>query len=151
MNEAEGGSTPLIRSDMVYDFIKQKYPEFTAKIETEGVKYRKVCPEEDDPSSALGRSWKSTYRVQTREEAQIKAAEQGSTIEWLENGDCRIVTKALPAVRTSSNGRKSFFNHIVSAYTGAEDSRNKTKQRVVFANDELLPEDVMMDLVAFME
>lgn len=74
-NDAEGGSTPLIRSDMVYDFLKIKYPDFTAKIEEQGVKYRKVAPEVDDPSSALGRSWKSMYNVQTREEAEVKAAE----------------------------------------------------------------------------
>ena len=63
INDAEGGSTPLIRSDMVYNYINGKYPEFAAKIEQLGVKYRKVAPEVDDPSSALGRSWKSMYNV----------------------------------------------------------------------------------------
>lgn len=63
INDAEGGSTPLIRSDMVYDYLNGKYPEFVTKIEELGVKYRKVAPEVDDPSSALGRSWKSMYNV----------------------------------------------------------------------------------------
>jgi len=63
INDAEGGSTPLIRSDMVYDYLNGKYPEFITKIEELGVKYRKVAPEIDDPSSALGRSWKSMYNV----------------------------------------------------------------------------------------
>ncbi len=44
INDAEGGSTPLIRSDMVYDYLNGKYPEFIAKIESLGVKYRKVAP-----------------------------------------------------------------------------------------------------------
>jgi len=52
---------------MVYDYLKAKYPEFTAKVEELGVKYIKVAPEEDDASSALGRSWKSMYHVQTKE------------------------------------------------------------------------------------
>ena len=63
INDAEGGSTPLIRSDMVYNFLKEKYPEFIEKIEKEGVKYSKVAPEVDDPSSALGRSWRSMFNV----------------------------------------------------------------------------------------
>jgi hypothetical protein len=28
VNDAEGGSTPLIRSDFVFDFLKEKYPSF---------------------------------------------------------------------------------------------------------------------------
>ena len=110
VNDAEGGSTPLIRSDMVYDYMNGKYPEFTAKIEELGVKYRKVAPEVDDPSSALGRSWKSMYNCSTKEEAEAEAAKQGSTLEWQENGDCRVVSSILPAVRVSSNGNKTFFN-----------------------------------------
>ena len=62
-NLADGGSTPIIRSDMVYDWLAANHPEFTAKIEEQGIKYRKVAPEEDDPSSALGRSWKSSFNV----------------------------------------------------------------------------------------
>jgi hypothetical protein len=66
INDAAGGSTPLLRSDFVYDYLLANYPEFTEKIEKLGVKYIKVAPEEDDPSSALGRSWKSMYNVKTR-------------------------------------------------------------------------------------
>jgi len=92
INDAEGGSTPLIRSDMVYDYLISKYPDFVTKIEALGVKYRKVAPEENDPSSALGRSWKASFGATTREEAEAEMAKQGSTAEWLENGDCRIVS-----------------------------------------------------------
>jgi len=56
------------------------------------VKYVKVAPEEDDPTSALGRSWKSMYNVQTKEKAEEVAASQGSTLEWLEGGNCRIIS-----------------------------------------------------------
>ena len=77
---------------MVYDYLNGKYPEFVTKIEALGVKYRKVAPEENDPSSALGRSWKASFNVTTKEEAEVEAAKQGSTLEWRENGDCRVVS-----------------------------------------------------------
>ena len=109
-NDAEGGSTPLIRSDFVYDYLFSKYPDFVTKIEELGVKYRRVAPEEDDASSALGRSWKSMFHVQTKEAAEAEMAKQSSSFEWLENGDCRVISQKLPAVRVGSNGNKVFFN-----------------------------------------
>jgi hypothetical protein len=77
---------------MVWNFLQDKHPEFSEKVERLGVKYIKVAPEEDDHSSALGRSWKSMYHVQTKERAEEEAKKQGTTLEWLPNGDCRTVS-----------------------------------------------------------
>ena len=150
-DDCEGGSTPLIRSDMIYDYLNGKYPEFVAKIEELGVKYRRVAPEEDDASSALGRSWKSAFQCSTREEAETAAAAQGSTLEWRENGDCRIVSQRLPAVKVGSNGNKVFFNQVIAAYTGWIDSRNTPTEAVVFSDDTPLPGDILTDLAAYMD
>lgn len=150
VNEAEGGSTPLLRSDMVYDYLNGKNPEFMAKIEELGVRYIKVAPEEDDASSALGRSWKSMYGVSTKEEAEAEAGKQGSTLEWLDNGDCRVISATLPAVRVSSNGNKTFFNQIIAAYTGWIDSRNDPKKAVTLGDGTPLPADIFDDLAKYM-
>lgn len=150
-NKATGGATPLIRSDMVYDYLNGKYPDFMKQIEELGVKYHKVAPEEDDPSSALGRSWKSMYGVSTKEDAEKAAGEQGSTIEWQENGDGKVVTAKLPAVRVSSNGSKSFFNQIIAAYTGWIDKRNDPKKAVTFGDGTPLPHEVLDDCAQFMK
>ena len=91
INDAEGGATPLIRSDMVYDHLLQTYPEFTKKLEDLGVKYIRVAPEEDDASSALGRSWKSMFNVTTREQAEQEMTKAGATWEWLPGGDCKVL------------------------------------------------------------
>lgn len=136
---------------MVFDYLNGKYPEFITKIEQLGVKYIKVAPEENDPSSALGRSWKASFNVSTREEAQTEAGKQGSTLEFLENGDCRIISQMLPAVRVSSNGNKTFFNQIIAAYTGWIDSRNDSKKAVVFGDDTPLPGEVLTDLATYMK
>ena len=75
---------------------------------------------------------------------------QNTTWEWLENDECRIISEVLPAVRVSSNGNKSFFNQVIAAYTGWIDKRNNPKLAVVFGDDSLLPDDVLTDLVNFM-
>ena len=149
-NEAVGGSTPILRSDLVYDWLLENHPEFAKNAEEKGVKYVKVAPEEDDPSSALGRSWKSMYGVQTKEEALKAAAEQESTLEFLPGNDCRITSKVLPAVRVASNGNKAFFNQVVAAYTGWIDKRNELKKAVVFGDGTPLDDAVMTELVKFM-
>ena len=141
----------MLRSDMCFDYLNGKYPDFITKIEELGVKYIKVAPEVDDPSSALGRSWKSMYGVSTKEEAEAAAAKQGSTLEWQDNGDCRVISAKLPAVRVSTNGNKAFFNQIIAAYTGWIDSRNDPKKAVVFSDGTPLPSDVLDDLAAYMK
>jgi hypothetical protein len=50
------------------------------------------------------------FHKSTKAEAEVEMAKQGSTWEWLENGDCRIISTILPAIRVSSNGHKTFFN-----------------------------------------
>jgi len=41
--------------------MKENHKDILYKFETLGVKYIKIVPEEDDASSALGRSWKSMF------------------------------------------------------------------------------------------
>ena len=40
---------------------------------------------------------------------------------------------------------------MIAAYTGWIDKRNDPKKAVVFGDDSLLPDDILMDLAAFMK
>lgn len=75
---------------------------------------------------------------------------QDYTFEWLENNDCSVVSKTLPAIKVSSNGNKAFFNQVIAAYTGWNDKRNVGKNAVVFGDGSALPDDVITDLAQFM-
>jgi hypothetical protein len=150
VNAAEGGSTPLIRSDFVFNWLQDKYPEFAKQAEELGVRYVRTVPEVDDPSSAQGRSWKSMFHVETREAAEAEMQKQGFTWEWLEDGNCRVSSKTLPAVRAGSNGRKAFFNQVIAAYTGWVDSRNAYGKAVVFGDGTPLPKEIIEDLAQWM-
>ncbi|KAL4576796.1 hypothetical protein LXL04_012896 [Taraxacum kok-saghyz] len=52
-----GGETPIVLSHVVYDKMKQKYPEFVDRLEQQGLIYTRVLGEDDDPSSPIGRGW----------------------------------------------------------------------------------------------
>ncbi len=107
------------------------------KLEHVGVKYQRFLSEEDDPSSPIGRGWKSTFLTQKREEAEAKQTKQGGTFEWQADSVMKIVSAGLPAVRTDDRtGKKTFFNSVIAAYTGWKDSRNVPEKAVVFGTAE---------------
>ena len=146
----KGGETPIIRSDQVAEFFFQTYPEFAAEVEEKGVKYIRVMPKEDDNSSAIGRSWKSTFQCTTKEEAETAMKKIGTTWEWLENGDLRTISAAVPAIRTDRrSGRKMFFNSMVAAYTGWIDSRNDPTKSIVLGDDTAVNGEALLKVAEF--
>ena len=88
-------------------------------------------PEEDDPSSAIGRSWKSTFLTDSKTVAEEKMRQLGTTWTWLEDGNLRTETATVPAIRVEPRSqRKTFFNSMVAAYTGWIDERNDPTKSV---------------------
>jgi len=131
----EGGATPIIHSAEVANFFERKFPEFARRVEQLGVRYIRVTPEVTDPTSAQGRSWKETYNVSSREEAEAVMKKQGTSWEWLPNGDCRTETTVLPALRVDPRtGKRVFFNSMIAAFTGWNDARNVGENAVVLGD-----------------
>jgi len=147
-----GGATSILHSAEICEEFFNIDPEFAAKVESQGVRYVRVMPEVTDTTSAIGRSWKETFQVATREEAESAMRDAGMEWEWLENGDVRTYTNVLPAVRfDEETGRKVFFNSLAAVYTGWNDSRNKGETAVLMANGEYLDAEVMARLVKKMD
>ena len=53
------GETPILDSNLVYNFLHNKYPTIEKKFADLGVRYRRILPPEDDKTSPIGRSWKN--------------------------------------------------------------------------------------------
>lgn len=148
---AEGGETPIILSNQVYELARQRHPGFIQRVEDLGVRYIRIMPPEDDPSSAIGRSWKSTYQASTRDEAERRMREQQTSWNWRDNGDLETITTALPAIRTEPRtGKKTFFNSMVAAYTGWVDSRNDPRKAVQLGDGSPVDHQAMMDIAEIM-
>lgn len=144
-----GGETPILVSSELYRRLHAEFPEVILEIEQLGVKYVRIMPTEDDHTSAIGRGWKSTFLCNTREEAEDALRKLGSTWEWLEGGDLKTVTSTLPAIRTDNfdekrSQEKTFFNSLVAAYTGWNDSRNNGKNAVLLGDDRVMHEEFMI-------
>ena len=147
----KGGETPIVLSSTISDLIEKEFPVLFRKFRDEGVKYIRTMPTEDDASSALGRGWCSTYQTRVKEVAENEMRKDGVEWEWLPNGDLKTISKRLEAVRVV-DGKNVFFNQVVAAYTGWNDSRNVSEDAIVFGKSgDKLPKAEMTKIIEIMD
>ena len=79
-----GGATAIAHSVHTYNLFQSVNPDFAQEIEDNGVKYIRVMPDQDDELSAIGRSWRSTFQTDEKEEAEEKMKQAGMNWTWLE-------------------------------------------------------------------
>lgn len=139
-----GGATPICRSDVLWERLRQRCPAFAVDCEAKGLRYSHVMPAENDAKSGMGRSWQSTLRAATREEAEARLRDLGYSWEWLADGGLRATTPVRPAVRDLGGGRKSFFNQLIAASQGWKDVRNDPSKAVTFGDGSPLDRDAAL-------
>ncbi|HUY36740.1 MAG TPA: TauD/TfdA family dioxygenase [Pirellulales bacterium] len=139
----EGGQTPLCRSDVLWERLAEKAPRFARDCQEQGLRYSNVMPPENDFDSGMGRSWQSTLKAKTRDEAERRLRGLEYTWQWLDDGCLRATTPVLPAVYEISPGRKSFFNQLIAAYRGWKDSRNDPSKSITFGDGAPLDRDAV--------
>lgn len=146
-----GGETPLCRSDILLERLTEECPEFVRACAQYGLEYTNVMPSENDPQSGMGRSWQSTFRAETREQAEARMRELGYSWEWLEDGSLRATTPRLPAIREVAPGTRTFFNQLIAAFQGWKDSRNDPSQAIRHGNGAPLDGDAVLQAAAIAE
>ena len=138
-----GGATPICRSDVLWDKLVEQRPVFAKDCQEKGLRYSNVMPGEADKTSSMGRSWQSTFNADTREDAESRMRSLEYTWEWLPNESLRATAPILPAVRKLGNGRHSFFNQLIAAFSGWKDARNDPGKAITFGDGSPLnPSDV---------
>lgn len=146
-----GGETPIVLSHVVYERMKQRYPDFVERLEEHGLIYTRVLGEDDDPSSPIGRGWKSTFLTKDKSVAEERAAGLGMKLEWMEDG-VKTIMGPIPAIKFDKiRQRKIWFNSMVAAYTGWKDARNDPVKAVTFGDGEPLPADIIFDCLRILE
>ena len=140
-----GGATCVVDSRDLATWVARTYPETSARLD-DGVRYRRVLSEEDDPTSPIGRGWKSTFRAATKAQAERVMRDARMAWEWRDGDDGTTTlwteTDALPAWRHHPRtGALSFCNSIVAAHVGWTDARNPASEpSVVFADGAPVPD-----------
>ena len=148
-----GGETPILQSDVIFEKVNEKYPEFVEKLIDLGVVYTRIIPKEDDPSSPIGRGWVNTFGTSDPEEAASAAAKLNVNLEWLPSGDVKTVSSVLPAVKKvmiGSEEKSVWFNSMIAAYVGWTDKRNDPKKAVKFGDGTFFDSAIMEDILSMM-
>ena len=136
-----GGETPLCRSDVLLDRLRDRSPEFARMCEERGLTYSNVMPATADAASGMGRSWKCTFRADNRPVAEERMRSLGYSWDWLDDGSLRATTPVLPAVKTLPSGRQAFFNQLIAAAGGWKDARNDPSKAITFGDGTPLDAD----------
>ena len=137
------GETPLCRSDVLLRELEAAAPDFVRACERLGVRYSNAMPNEDDPASGQGRSWRSTLGVTSRGDAETRLKELGYDFEWRSDESLQATTPVLPAIRRLKDGRRVFFNQLIAAFRGWQDARNEAKKSIRFGDESEIPADAM--------
>ncbi len=146
------GETPLIDSTLVYQYLHQKYPLIEKKFSKLGVFYKRVLPLNDEPSSPIGRSWKNTYNVKTKEELEEVLKQKNIKFSWLENDNLLTISEKLPAIFFNNETKQYIFNNsIIAAFLGWQDERNNRLESIFYGNGEIIETDVLEDIANFMD
>ena len=106
---AVGGATPICRSDILLEQLKNEIPSFVAACEEKGIRYSQTMPAENDLQSGQGRSWASTLSAANMDEAETKLERLNYQWQWQSDGSLSVTTPILPAVKILQGGRKVFF------------------------------------------
>lgn len=139
----QGGATPICRSDVLFERLTDRCPEFAAACQQRGLSYTNVMPDADDAKSGMGRSWRSTLGVDSKQAAEDRLRELGYTWQWLEDGCLQATTPPLPAVVDVSGGRKVFFNQLIAAFCGWKDERNDPSKAIRHGDGTALDTDAV--------
>lgn len=120
-----GGATPIIKSHLAATFLRERYPAVAERLAAKGVRYIRIMPPVTDPSSALGKSWKHSLRVESEEAAEDALIALGSKWTWLGDGMLRTETKPMPAMLMDERtGREVFFTAAESTFNSIEDEQD---------------------------
>ncbi len=147
----EGGATPLCRSDVLFTRMQKEVPDFAADCINKGLLYSHVMPAADDAASGMGRSWQSTWKATTPEEAEARMTELSYSWEWQDDGCLKVTTPKLQAVRDLGDGRTSFFNQLIAAFKGWKDARNDPSKSITFGDGSPLDPGLMNRVIDMAE
>lgn len=139
-----GGATPICRSDHLVARLEKEMPQFIEACSVKGLRYTHTMPDEDNPESGMGRSWRSTFRADTRANCEENMKRLGYTGVWNADGSLTATTPVLSGVKTLEDGRRVFFNQLIAAYSGFASAGKNADDAIAFGDGEKLPAECVL-------
>jgi Taurine catabolism dioxygenase TauD, TfdA family len=125
----DGGATGLVSSEKVYTELQKRHPDFCRKCEEYGVRYTVYAGPTQDTSKGAGRSWKSFFHVDSKDDCEHKMKAGGWTWEWgvgpskdsqVGPDFLKCTTPVLECVKVApGTTKKCFFNQLIATTANA--------------------------------
>lgn len=153
---SRGGNTPLISSFQVCKFLRKFYPKVTEKLIAKGVKYIRVLPKYTDSNNALGKSWKDTYVVSNKKDAEKKMTKEEISWSWHGDDFLRTVSNKMPTIIQHYSGQEVFFAAAETTFKSGNRKidLNIPSKAICFGDNTELDDDTnsaLLELGKFME
>lgn len=134
--KGDGGQTGICSSAVVLQRLTERFPDFVKECEAKGVKYISTMSDIQDTSKGVGRSWKSYFHVETKDELDKRMKELGYTAEWLPGGLLRATTGRLEAVQVApGTNTKVFCNQMIASMNNAVEFAKAGKNEGLTGDD----------------
>lgn len=147
----EGGETPLLDSRVLVRLIEEHHPKEYAKLKY-GVKYTRRMPNETNFESPIGRSWRSTFDVETEQELEAFLEASNIVYEWHPDASVTITTDLTPAIAAEVRSEQSIFrNAIIAARMGWKDDLNSLEEAVRYHDNTPISDTFMASIVGMIE
>ena len=150
---SEGGETPIVLSDIVYEKVKEELPEFVEELSAKGVRNNRRMPDGvDDLDSEVGRSWQAALMTTSVEEAEQICKRLYEKYEWLEDGSLQTSSKKMDAFRLDPRtNRMTWFNNIVATHYAFQDARNVPEKAITYGDDSTIKRENIERVYAIMK
>lgn len=146
-----GGETPIMDSRVLIQYIKGKYPEEYRKL-CNGIYYNRAMPKVTNPLSPIGRSWKDTFEVDTKEELELFLQKSNMRYKWITNDNIRVQTPLKKAIsKDVRSGLDLFSNAIIAARMGWIDKLNDPSKSIQYSDGTYVDKEFVDDLNDFID
>eukprot|EP01100_Stratorugosa_tubuloviscum_P004222 TRINITY_DN204_c0_g3_i1.p1 TRINITY_DN204_c0_g3~~TRINITY_DN204_c0_g3_i1.p1 ORF type:complete len:328 (+),score=167.72 TRINITY_DN204_c0_g3_i1:59-1042(+) len=153
----QGGETPIMLSNQLYEKIKQINEQFVNKLAEKKVRYIRTIKDRSNCSNAYQRCWQETFQTEDKQIAEQIAKETGGeTIEWSEDNSMRVTTRPLEAFRIDPRTNYyTWFNSVAllhpAAHGGSQKLRGETPWTTVYGDYSIIDDNDILSIVNVMD
>ena len=119
---AQGGATPIIRSCKVADHLTRFHPDVARRVREQKIRYVRKFPPDTDMTSPLGKSWRSTFGVESRKEAEEQMLDKKMEWEWMQDDWLKTIGPPVPMFAVAG-GEEVLFTAAETAFLDVKSGR----------------------------
>ena len=140
----KGGATPLCRSDMLWERLAERCPQFAARLRSEGPQVHERDADRERPDLRHGPQLaEHAARRHAAKRPRRGCAASATRGSGCPTAACGRRRRCCPPCESSPDGRTTFFNQLIAAFQGWKDTRNDPSKAITFGDGTPLDRDAV--------